>query len=832
MSRNKNNTKSVTGRGDALSPEALKLIIGGARIDDKHNITPEVAIGMTLGAAGHDLTGIYTAPLPASPGTPDLALTHSNIHLGEQGAFQIKLSLEKLTDGQVTKFDIAASGVKGKPDTVKIAVLDHGAKTNVELTAAEVASHARTGNPLFTGIGDLLKKIDGSDPKQSGDYLKALEKEIRGTFKQKASYSNTSVDPLYSKSVTTLVSTQGTDGKVSEHWETKVNSSALDKAAKLQAETDKANAAEQAAQQTAAKAAQKVAVAGSQQAVKNVVDAGRAVPIADAAADKAAATKTAADGAHRAAVENEKLAQQNYQQAAKSHAYADATGAKHAQQMKAAADKAADAYTAAKKVSSDTAKAAVKANTDATKAGQNLAATKTAVQASKAALDTATTVAKAAHKDVQDGKPRGRSNSVPGQPAGGNDAPNDGDTRPRSKSTAGQIDTNPAKLAEKAKVKKSVIEKTTNAITKTGSKLLKEKGWSAGATALGSLNETLAQNLAKQNGNFHKTESENVLAGGIEKTVTKTGDKTIHDTTVAQVKTESGTMSYSSELGKGASAQWAIRAEAGTEKSVTTDLGDGRSKTTTDKAYAGVAFENEAKATLTKTSASASASSVVTAHAEISHTETTDYGGVKVTNTAKLSADAQATAKAGVTLGFDGVKAEAKASVEASISASTSKQVTIGDVDIKGELKVLAKAKAEAKADMQVSFNPASKDGLKVKGGVSLEASAGVGLEGTTGVKGKSGNGADVGGGVYAGKIGIKTDGNVGFKDGKVSLELNVGASLGIGANINIKVDSNIGKSYSDAYNDIKNGDFTDQALGTIKIVSGLVPNLIIGLFN
>ena len=847
----KSSFESADVRSSALSTEALKRIVGGARVDDKHNVTPELAIGLTVGAHdAHDAAAGGNGSTPAAEtGAKAVSLTNSNIQIGAHGAFEIKVGLEKQADGSVaTKFDLTASGVKGKPDTVKITVFNHDTKERSELTAQDVAAQAKAGNSLFTGMADFLKKLDGSDAKQSADYLKNLEKELRGSFKEKVGHSNKSVDPLYTKTVKTLETTTDATGKVVERWETKTDSTALDqqkaaadKAAKLQAEADKVHAAEQAAakaaQQAAAKAAQQSAIAGSHQAVKNAIDAKRAVPAADAAVDKAMLAKAIADGENRVGAAKEALAKQTYDHALKRFAEANATGSPQAPALKAAVDKAADGYVAAKKVASDAAKAAEKVNADASKATQNLAAAHSAVDASKAALTDTAKAAKTAHKNAQDADARARSNSVPGKPAATQAGHEDehGGARARSNSTPGQTDTNPAKLAERPdapKVKKGLMEKTANAIGKTGGKLIQEKAWSAGTKAVNAAVETAAQDLAKKNGTYHKTENSDVLAGGIEKTVTVTGNQTVEHTTIAQVKTEGGTMTFSSELGKGASAQWGIRAEAGVENTTTTDLGHGVSQSVTNKAYAGAAFENEAKAVITKTSASASASTTVSAHAEISHSETTDYGGIKVTDKVGLAADAQAAAKAGVSLGFDGVKAELKASAEASVKATASKEVEVGDVKIKGDLTAFAQAKAEAKADMNVNFNPLSKEGVKVKAGFGAEASAGVGLEGTTGFKGKDGNGADIGGGVYAGKIGVKTDANVGFKDGKLSLEFDVGASLGVGVNIHVKADSNIGKSYSDGWRDIKEGNFGEKVLGGARILSGLGPNFIIGLFN
>ena len=76
-----------------------------------------------------------------------------------------------------------------------------------------------------------------------------------------------------------------------------------------------------------------------------------------------------------------------------------------------------------------------------------------------------------------------------------------------------------------------------------------------------------------------------------------------------------------------------------------------------------------------------------------------------------------------------------------------------------------------------------------------------------------------MGAGLYAGKIGASADLDVGVKDGKFSLNLDLGASLGVGCSVQVKLDSDVGKAYSNALNDIENGNWAEKVGGVVSML-------------
>ncbi len=161
-----------------------------------------------------------------------------------------------------------------------------------------------------------------------------------------------------------------------------------------------------------------------------------------------------------------------------------------------------------------------------------------------------------------------------------------------------------------------------------------------------------------------------------------------------------------------------------------------------------------------------------------------------------MAADAQASVKAGAHLGFDGVSAQVKAAAEVSVKAGVTNETKIGGVVISDKAEVYAAAKAEAKAEVDVTFNPFAKDGkIKAKAGLGAEASAGVGAELGGGLHSASGNGADAAYGFHLGKVGAKFDGDVEFKDGKLAVGLDFGASLGVGGSFKLAIKADIGQA-------------------------------------
>jgi hypothetical protein len=327
------------------------------------------------------------------------------------------------------------------------------------------------------------------------------------------------------------------------------------------------------------------------------------------------------------------------------------------------------------------------------------------------------------------------------------------------------------------------------------------------------------QDAKDRNQYFEDAPPDRILAGGVSKTTVIDGSVTTEAKNIAQIKTEGKSIDFTSALGSQHSREVAIRAEAGIERSKTTDLGGGNSITEIGKAYAEISGEAKAEVIKTKAKTSVEVVAKLAAHAEVSHTETVKVGNVEATKTVRAAAHAEATAKAGASLGFDGVQVKASASVEASVKANMTHEVKIGDVKIKDDLEVYAKAKAEAKAEAKVNFNPFGKEGVGAKVGIGAEAAAGVGIQKTTGFKTAGGGGAEVGGGLYAGKIGAKADVDVGFKDGKLSANIDVGAALGVGVSVKLKLDTNIKKSFNDAKQDIINGNVFEKIRGVATII-------------
>lgn len=306
--------------------------------------------------------------------------------------------------------------------------------------------------------------------------------------------------------------------------------------------------------------------------------------------------------------------------------------------------------------------------------------------------------------------------------------------------------------------------------------------------------DILAENQAKEQGKLHKDGYTTVHSGGTSYTKTVEGNTTVERLDIGQTVTEGSTKSYKSDLGEGGKASWTATAEAGFQEKKTVDLGDGKSQTSTDAAYAGIKWENKAGYTVNATGVTAEASSKVVGHAEYSHSESYKDGDTTTTDTNTALIHGEAGVKVGGHLGFDGVSLEAKASAEIIAKVESKHETDYGNVKVHRTVEAFAVASAEAKAevDARVDF---SKGEVKAKAGFSAEASAGVGVNGSTGAHSANGNGADIGGGLYAGKIGAKFDADFDVKDGKLSLDLEVGASLGLGATGKLKITGDLNEA-------------------------------------
>jgi hypothetical protein len=348
------------------------------------------------------------------------------------------------------------------------------------------------------------------------------------------------------------------------------------------------------------------------------------------------------------------------------------------------------------------------------------------------------------------------------------------------------------KQVEKQADKAPAADKSTSQQLKDA---IKKDSLKTATMATSKLLEDAAKQAAKDAKTYNEKTTSTVLAGGVDKTVKVDGKTTTEVTTIAQIKTDGKTESYSSDLGSGASASKKIAGELGYQNQVTHDLGNGNSMTVADKAYGSLSGEAKAKFGITKTSVDAEAGIKGEARLELRHTEVSKIGIVQTTTTTYVEGHAEAGAKAGFHLGYDGVKAEVGVSAGASIAAGTGGELKIGDAKAVGDLKVFAQAQAEAKASAEVTFDP-FKGSVKAKGELNAMVSAGVGLDGKAGLfNGDSGGGVGLGFGVSAGTAGVKFKPALDVKDGKLDLKIEFGAGLGLGANGSLQVKGDLNKA-------------------------------------
>lgn len=319
----------------------------------------------------------------------------------------------------------------------------------------------------------------------------------------------------------------------------------------------------------------------------------------------------------------------------------------------------------------------------------------------------------------------------------------------------------------------------------------KNDAWKNASMVAGKAGEAWAKELAKNGGTHEKNENEKVLAGGITTTV-EVGGKTT--TRIGQVTSTTETESFSTGQWHGKSTAWTGRAEAGVEKTTTEDLGNGASRTTTDKAYATTSVQGSAKYSFTAGGLDAEAALKVVAHAEARHTDVFKVGDVENATTLLAEGHAEAGAKAGFHLGYDGLKVSVKVSAEASIQAGVSNETKIGDVKLASDIKVFAKASAQAQASAEVTFNPLEgKAKIKIEAGAM--ASAGIGVEANGGVFNKSGNGVGAGANVQVGAVGVKFSPDLDIKDGKMKLKIEMGGALGVGITGNVQINGDLNQA-------------------------------------
>ncbi|MGO4741527.1 hypothetical protein AB4099_33790 [Bosea sp. 2KB_26] len=360
---------------------------------------------------------------------------------------------------------------------------------------------------------------------------------------------------------------------------------------------------------------------------------------------------------------------------------------------------------------------------------------------------------------------------------------------------------------------KSAAEKSAQEDREQVKNLFKDQWKDLGGKLAREVGIDIAKNAAKADGSFNEKTTKTVLAGGISEAKASDGDKTVTTTRIGQVSTEGHTASYSGVAGAGAEADWRVTAEAG--KITETKNADGSGQVT--KTYAAAGVEAHASAHASWTGVAAQAGVTVAAHAEASHTFKSS-GDTELKFYAQ--GDASAGAKAGATLGFDGLKLEASAKAEATASAGTTLATKIGDVATEVDAKVYATAKAEAKASAVVNFDPTKG---AVGGGVKVGAvlSAGVGAEASGKLKGDGGGYAEAGVGVHVGKLGVKADIDVGFKDGAMELKVDMGAYLGVGTDIKFSCKANFADAAKNASKDIKSDNWFTKAKGILSYTPG-----------
>jgi hypothetical protein len=731
-------------------PEAtLRAIVGGAGLAQRHDMDPDKAVALTAGAEH--------APTP--PASVKTELAYNNLDFN--GHFSMKLNVSSVATGQdkanATGFYV--TGDKAKADSIKVTMEDSATKQRTELTGKDVSTRAAAGDERFKALEQQIAKTSGLVLK---DFVKDTLKDMRGTPNAKSTGASAAGETkTYYEAKGKFVSKDNADGSTGKTWTTEKSSKDwTSRADEKNAGNVKTAVKEQAAAKDTLSAAQ-ARMDKADARVTTIIKAGDGSPSSAAHGAAPAPGAKPQAGGHDAPAP--KLASVAHGDAAPGGAPATSPGTvapkpggDHAAQpaikpvIKAVADNAPAKPQAQAVDSRDVHKAVLKdAQAEKTEAGKNLANAKAAVEkADKAVRDVNTTAA--ANKALKD------------------------------------------------------------ADTKALSNMVQDKGFGKTQSLVKDVLTSEARQLAKDNKTYHEDPHPVTLAGGGNVSTAVDGNVTTTTQTVARVGSEDTSVHYTSALGNGAGKTISITAEAGITKTTSVTGSDGTTQTTTNHAYAAAEAEVQGKASWTHNQASAEGSVKLGVHAEVSHTESIKVGKVEVKQTHSAQAAAETGAKAGASVGVDGVSIKARIYAEAAVKANQITEVTVGNVAVKNDLEVFAVARAEAKAEAEVNFNPLAKDGkVGAKAGIGAELTAGVGIQDTVGFKGKNGGGAEIGGGLYAGKLGAKADVDVGYSNGKVGVKFNVGAALGVGVSINVKVESNVKKAYSDAWDEVKQGQLT-----------------------
>ncbi|WP_345821031.1 hypothetical protein ABC766_02600 [Methylobacterium fujisawaense] len=876
---NKQDDAAFDPDGGPIPLEQLKAIIGGNRPNEAKPMDGERASALTAGAeSAAPVSGEaigFSAQAPKITGSE----TTMGVEGRFEAKISYGPSQDGASGGLVGKVDVDVSGKKGDLDSVKVTVFDHGTNARLELTAAQVADRAASGSAMFKDVASKIDNLHGKT-KDSGSFGVDIEKSFREGMKTKTAGPSGGYYSIGSEAKGSLLkaneegqvtwkpegetSSKGWQGKIeatqaklAEHAQGDVNAS---RAAHEAATDSYGKAVEQhaaaptkAAAQDAARGEVKASAEAAQMAVKTLADSARSVTAQKAEMNAADSAKVKAEANHTTAAAHSEKAQADADKALKSAAQATPTA--HPKGFKTTDDvlsakkegtqptvatsearealvKAVVASTTAKDAAAKTGKDLETASSRAENAAQKYAEAKQALKDNHASVDKAMADASAAKKALgamdADGKPRERATSVTAQKTA-EQLPADGKARSQSVSEKPGIadlakiaaDKSAAlKTAEDKLAKVNKPEAARDKIQQDDRNALKNLAKDKGLEKVTDLGRDILLDVAKQDAKdrkqYHEDSRENVLAGGISQTVAVDGKTTNVDKTIAQVKTATNAIDFTSVYGSQHTREASIRAQAGTEHVKTTGLGGDAVHTEVKKAYAEGGAEAKAEVVRTGGTTSVEAAAKLVAHAEASYSETLKAGDIEAKQSISATAHGEVGAKAGASLGFDGVSVKASVSAEVSAKANLTHEVKIGDVKIKDDLEVFARAKAEAKADVKVNFNPFGKEGLGAKASVGAEAAAGVGVQKTVGVKSAGGGSAEVGGGVYAGKIGVKADVDLGYRDGKVSAGVNLGAALGIGISVNVKFESNVKLAMENAKRDIERGNVFEKFRGVL----------------
>lgn len=323
-----------------------------------------------------------------------------------------------------------------------------------------------------------------------------------------------------------------------------------------------------------------------------------------------------------------------------------------------------------------------------------------------------------------------------------------------------------------AKMKSDAIEKLKKTFTDKN-----EIGANIKKAALGNLDKYLqdsAADLAKRNGTMKAAVFDRVLASDVSSAADGHGTVTSLGKAAIKARAEA----YHSDTYAAASASLSL--EAGAAHTREDELGGGLIGTAALSIYAKGALGAEAKAVSTYLGLAADASVKASLHASGSASSGISDGEHGIETGVSGIADTSATGKAGAKIGVDGGSVKLSASAEASVRANFFTKVKLGELNFKDEIRAYAVAKAEATFDTSANLG-------EVKAKVGAWAGAAAGIEQTRTIKvwGVTVEGTA---GIQAGALGASAGVEIGYKAGKLTLGVNIGAALGVGVHANLSI--------------------------------------------